>query len=68
MNENGEMRCNDMEITYYVECDEIRRSSRNLEESCLPQEPVNPQNLEDTTDSTGQQDPQDSENPPDSQG
>ena len=29
--------CNDMEISYYVECDEARtKSSRNITESCLP--------------------------------
>ena len=56
MDENGEKKCNDMEITYYVKCDETRRSSRNLVESCIPQEP---------TDQTGQQDPQDPTDPPD---
>ena len=43
-NDNGDRRCNDMEITYYVECDEIeeKRSSRNLRESCLANDPTVP--------------------------
>ena len=60
-----------MEITYYVKCDETRRSSKNLVESCIPQDQTGGitmptgQNPQDSQDQTGQQDPQDPTDPQD---